>query len=74
MSRWLKVILVSALIMPAAACSDDCDTVVEQVCERLGEQHDACQRARKRNESANQDDKRLCGAALALTQRLTPKN
>ncbi len=73
MSRLLALVVV-ALVSLTAACSDDCDALVDSVCERLGESHDDCQRARKRNESASHDDKRLCGEALALTQRLTPKN
>jgi len=62
------------LFMLTSACSDECDELTEQVCARLGEEHEGCKRARKRNETASQDDKRLCGEALALTQRLTPKN
>jgi hypothetical protein len=73
MSR-LFVLLVIAFASSSVACSDECDTLVDDVCARLGEEHDGCKRARKRNETATQDDKRLCGEALALTKRLTPKN
>lgn len=73
----MKRLVATALLglfMLTSACSDDCDVLTEQVCARLGEDHEGCKRARKRNETASQDDKRLCGEALALTQRLTPKN
>jgi len=73
MQRFLALALI-ALALPFSACSDDCDTLTDAVCMRLGEEHEGCKRARKRNETANQDDKRLCVEALALTQRLTPKN
>lgn len=73
MSRLLALVVVAFLSL-TSACSDDCDKLVDSVCSRLGEAHQDCERARKRNESASHDDKRLCGEALALTQRLTPKN
>jgi len=73
MQRVLAILLL-ALATLSSACSDDCDKLVDEVCTRLGEEHEGCKRARKRNETASQDDKRLCGEALALTQRLTPKN
>jgi hypothetical protein len=70
----LFIAVILAFSVSSVACTDNCDALVDQVCSRLGEQHDACQRARKRNETATSDDKRMCGEALALTQRLTPKN
>ena len=73
MHRFLALVLI-ALALPSMGCSDDCDKLADQVCTRLGEEHEGCKRARKRNETTNQDDKRMCGEALALTQRLTPKN
>lgn len=73
MHRFVAIVLI-ALALPSTACSDDCDTLADEVCARLGEENEGCKRARKRNETANQDDKRMCGEALALTQRLTPKN
>jgi hypothetical protein len=73
MSRFLAIAFF-ALATSSLGCTDDCDKLADEVCSRLGEEHEACKRARKRNETANQDDKRLCGEALALTQRLTPKN
>lgn len=72
MNRYLAIAL-AALALQSTACSDDCDTLVDDVCSRLGESHDACKRARKRNENTNQDDKRMCSEALALTVRLTPR-
>jgi len=74
LSRGTLVFALAGLIASSSACSDECDALVDEVCSRLGEEHDGCKRARKRNETANQDDKRLCGEALALTQRLTPRN
>ncbi len=73
MHRFLAIALI-ALALSSTACTDDCDTLTDEVCTRLGEEHEGCKRARKRNETATQDDKRMCGEALALTQRLTPKN
>ena len=71
----LRLALLACLLLAVLpGCSDDCDKLTDAVCSRLGEGHEACKRARKRNETASQDDKRLCGEALALTQRLTPKN
>lgn len=73
MNRYLAIVL-AALAFQSSACSDDCDTLVNEVCTRLGEEHEGCKRARKRNENTSQDDKRMCGEALALTARLTPRN
>lgn len=73
MKRLFAVVLI-LLALPSSACSDDCDKLTNEVCSRLGEEHEACKRARKRTETATADDKRMCGEALVLTQKLTPKN
>ncbi len=70
-----RLLLVLAFALPlTAACSDDCEVLAEETCARLGESTKECEAIRKRAASASADDKRLCGQARALSQRLTPKS
>ena len=73
-TRILAIFLALGASTAVSGCSDDCTRLADQVCERVGEEHDECKRIRLRADNASQDDKRACGKALAVTDLLTPRS
>lgn len=69
----LAAIALIAQALGLSACSDECDTLVEETCARVGEEKDGCKRLRQKVQNPSPEDKRLCGQALKLTQRLVPR-
>lgn len=74
LSRIVAIAVALGAFSFSAGCSDDCTRLADQVCERVGEEHDECKRIRIRADSASQDDKRACSKALAVTDLLTPRS
>lgn len=72
LARFVAVVLV-AQALGFTACSDDCDRLIDETCARLGEDKDGCKRLRQKVQNPSPEDKRLCGQALKLTQRLVPR-
>jgi hypothetical protein len=70
----MKYVLCIVALALFNGCSDPCEQLAEETCSRLGEASAECTRIRERAAGASHDDKRVCGQARALTQRLTPKN
>ncbi|MBL8784487.1 MAG: hypothetical protein JNJ59_06280 [Deltaproteobacteria bacterium] len=68
----LAALVVVAQALGFTACSDECDTLIEETCARVGEDKDSCKRLRQKVQNPSPEDKRLCGQALKLTQRLVP--
>jgi len=70
----MKFLMLLATLPLLSACSDECELLAEETCARLGPTSAECTQIRERASNASHDDKRVCGQARALTQRLTPKN
>jgi hypothetical protein len=70
----MKFLLILALSPFLFSCSDECELLAEETCARVGESSAECAKIRERASNASHDDKRVCGQARSLTQRLTPKN